>query len=250
LSEQSNKKHDTFVPNVRPLALDRCRRAIIIKVMLPHIQPINPTRIAQPFDHLDWIFELKHDGFRALAYVEDGTCRLISRKQIIYKSFGALAAALADLPVANAILDGELVCLGADGRSQFIELMRKRRREAVFYAFDLLWHDGEDLRPLPLVERKRRLRRLVRSHDRLLFAEQIQGKGVELFQAICARDIEGIVAKHRLGPYVARPVTWFKVLNENYSQRRGRLEMFDKFRTTRREQKPPVLESGAGDRAS
>jgi len=130
LREQSNKKHDTFVPNMRPLALDRCRRAIIIKVMLPHIQPINPTRIAQPFDHLDWIFELKHDGFRALAYVEDGTCRLISRKQIIYKSFGALAAALADLPVANAILDGELVCLGADGRSQFIELMRKRRRDA------------------------------------------------------------------------------------------------------------------------
>jgi len=100
------------------------------------------------------------------------------------------------------------------------------------------------------VERKRRLRRLVRSHDRLLFAEQIQGKGVELFQAICARDIEGIVAKHRLGPYEARPVTWFKVLNENYSQRRGRLEMFDKFRTTRREQKPPVLESGARDTGS
>lgn len=66
---------------------------------------------------------------------------------------------------------------------------------------------------LPLVKRKRRLRRLIRGRDRLLFAEQIQGKGIELFEAICSRDIEGIVAKHRLGPYAATPVTWFKVLN-------------------------------------
>jgi bifunctional non-homologous end joining protein LigD len=59
--------------------------------MLPRISPINPTRIAAPFDHADWFFELKHDGFRALAYIDDGTCQLISRKQIIYKSFGTLA---------------------------------------------------------------------------------------------------------------------------------------------------------------
>jgi bifunctional non-homologous end joining protein LigD len=124
---------------------------------------------------------------------------------------------------------GELVCLGADGRSQFLELMRRRRRDACFYSWDLLWLDDEDLRALPLVERKRRLRRLIRGHDRLLFAEQIQGKGIELFRAICARDLEGIVAKHRLGPYEPTPVTWFKVLNPDYSQKRGRKEMFEKF---------------------
>lgn len=197
--------------------------------MLPRIQPINPTRIAAPFDHADWFFELKHDGFRALAYIEDDTCQLISRKQIIYKSFDTLAAALSDLP-SNAILDGEIACLGADGRSQFLDLMRKRRRDAVFYAFDLLWHDGEDLRQLPLVERKRRLRRLIKGRAGLLFAEQIQGSGVELFAAICARDLEGIVAKHRLGPYTPTPVTWFKVLNPDYTQKRGRREMVDKFR--------------------
>jgi ATP-dependent DNA ligase len=64
----------------------------------------------------------------------------------------------------------------------------------------------------------------------LLFAEQIQGSGIELFQAICARDLEGIVAKHRLGPYAETPVTWFKIVNDGYSQKRGRREMFDKFR--------------------
>lgn len=76
---------------------------------LPRIAPINPARITQPFDHPDWIFELKHDGFRAVAYIEDGTCQLISRKQIIYKSFVTLTAALSDLP-GNAVLDGEIVC--------------------------------------------------------------------------------------------------------------------------------------------
>ena len=74
--------------------------------MLPRIAPINPTRIAAPFDHQDWVFELKHEGFRALAYIEDGSCKLISRKEIVYKSFAGLSAALAKLPVKNAILDG------------------------------------------------------------------------------------------------------------------------------------------------
>jgi bifunctional non-homologous end joining protein LigD len=96
-------------------------------------------------------------------------------------------------------------------------------------AWDLLWLDGEDLRQLPLVERKRRLRRLIKGHAELLFADQIQGSGTELYKAICARDLEGIVAKHRVGPYEARPVTWFKVLNPNYSQARGRQDMFEKF---------------------
>src|SRR5207302_2816730 len=59
-----------------------------------------PTRIAAPFDHADWLFELKHDGFRALAYIESGACRLISRKQIQYKRFATLCTAMAALPVS------------------------------------------------------------------------------------------------------------------------------------------------------
>jgi len=140
--------------------------------MLPRITPINPSGIAAPFDHQDWVFELKHDGFRAVAYIEKSACTLISRKQVVYKSFAGLAKALAALPVQNAILDGEIVSLDADGRSQFLQLMRRRRADACFYAFDLLWLDGEDLRQMPLVERKRRLRRLIRGHERLLFADK------------------------------------------------------------------------------
>jgi bifunctional non-homologous end joining protein LigD len=110
---------------------------------------------------------LKHDGFRAVAYVEDGTYRLISRKQIQYKSFAGLATALAALPVTDAILDGEIVCLDQDGRSQFRQLMRRRSQDVSFYAFDLIWHNGIDLRGLPLLERKSRLRALVRGPNRI-----------------------------------------------------------------------------------
>jgi bifunctional non-homologous end joining protein LigD len=129
--------------------------------------------VAAAFDHQDFVFELKHDGFRAVAYIEDGTCRLISRKQIQYKSFAGLCTAMAGLPVKNAILDGELVCLDQDGRSQFRQLMRRKSQDVCFYAFDLLWLDGHDLRGLPLLERKSRLRKLVRGRTGFLYAEHV-----------------------------------------------------------------------------
>lgn len=196
--------------------------------MLPRVTPVNPKRIAAPFDGADFLFELKHDGFRAVAYVEDGA-ELVSRKRNTYKSFTGLAAALATLPVKSAILDGEIVCLGSDGRSLFVDLMRRRRGDAVFYAFDLLWHDGDDLRGLPLIERKRRLRRLVKKSRNLslLFANHVERHGVRFFELVCERDCEGIVAKHKRATY---GVGWFKILNPEYTQKRGRREMFDGFR--------------------
>lgn len=170
--------------------------------MLHRIQPINPSRIAAPLDDPDFIAELKHDGFRALAYIESGAARLISRKQIVYKSkpFVSLCALLAQLPVRDAILDGELVCLDADGRSQFMDLMRRRRRRDVcYYAFDLLWLNGIDLRQLPLLDRKAELRKLVHGKRGILYADHLRGGAVELFQQCCASDLEGIVLKAARG---------------------------------------------------
>jgi bifunctional non-homologous end joining protein LigD len=173
--------------------------------MLPRVQPINPARIAAAFDHPDWIFELKHDGFRAVAYIENGACRLISRKQIQYKSFAGLRTALANLPVKTAILDGEIVCLDQDGRSQFRQLMRRPSQDVCFYAFDLLWLNGEDLRGLPLLDRKSQLRKLVRGRTGFLYAEHVPVKGKDLYGVICREDLEGIVAKHKLAPYAEKP---------------------------------------------
>jgi bifunctional non-homologous end joining protein LigD len=80
------------------------------------------TRIATPFDHPDFLFELKHDGFRSLAYISGGHCELVSRRKYSYKSFESLKTALAKLKATDAILDGEICCLDSQGRSQFNEL--------------------------------------------------------------------------------------------------------------------------------
>jgi len=203
----------------------------IIRVMLPRIQPINPSRIGAPFDHDDWIFEWKADGWRCMAYVENDVCELVSRNGNVYKSFARLTKELAALPVKSAIIDAEVVVLDPEGKSVFHDLMNKRRAVALLYAFDLLYQDGHDLRQLPLLERKKRLKHLIQGHPGLMYADHIAAKGVDLFQLICEMDLEGIVCKHKLTPYVSRPQVWFKVVNPNYSQHRARREMFEKFRT-------------------
>ena len=197
---------------------------------LPRVQPINPTRIVEPFNHSNFVFELKHDGFRAVAYIENSKCELVSRKNIVYKSFAGLTSMMAKLPVNNVILDGELVCLDNDGRSVFLDLIRRKRQDARFYAFDLLWLDGNDLRGLTFLERKRQLRKVVRGRAGFLYAEHVPVEGKDLYQVICRENLEGIVAKHHLAPYVTSPPTWFKVLNPDYTQKRGRRELFDAFR--------------------
>jgi bifunctional non-homologous end joining protein LigD len=200
--------------------------------MLPRIQPVAPKRIQAPFDHTEFVFELKMVGWRCLAYIEDRTCRLISRKQNQLKSFGPLTAALARLKVQNAIIDAEVVCLDAKGKSVFLDLKRPRKANAILYAFDLLWLNNEDLRNLSLIERKLRLRQLIRaSRNRsLLYASHMERHGVRLFQAICEQDCEGIVGKYKRGTYTTAPTSWVNILNPSYSQMRGRDEMSENFR--------------------
>jgi len=108
--------------------------------------------------------------------------------------------------------------------------MRRRRQNVCFYAFDLLWLDGADWRGRTFLERKSRLRRVVRGRTGFLYAEHVPTTGKDLYQVICREDLEGIVAKHKLSPYVTSQPSWFKVLNPNYTQKRGRREMFDGFR--------------------
>jgi bifunctional non-homologous end joining protein LigD len=94
---------------------------------LPKIEPMVLSLIPEPFDHPDWIFELKHDGFRAIAYLQNGVCQLVSRRRNEYRSFKRLQTELArTLKVDDAILDGEIVCLDQGGRSMFNELLFRR----------------------------------------------------------------------------------------------------------------------------
>ncbi len=186
------------------------------------------ARLRAPFDHRDWIFELKYDGFRALLRVENGRARLVSRNGHTFKTFPALTDALSQsLAVPDAVLDGEIVHLGPDGRPMFYDLMRRRSPQH-FYAFDLLWLGGRDLRKLPLLERKRVLRSMVAgSPSPLLYVDHLAENGTALYRAVCGHDLEGIVAKLANAPYTPEATTWVKVKNPEYSQAVRRHDFFN-----------------------
>jgi bifunctional non-homologous end joining protein LigD len=196
-------------------------------VHLPSISPARLVRVPEPFDHPDWLFEMKYDGLRAMAYNHDGKAELISRKGSVYESFAPLRAQLATLG-HDVILDGEITLLDQNGRPQFNDLLRKRG-EPVFYVFDCLWLDGRDLRSLPFIVRKGILEGIIPAESPLLYARHVETGGVDLYRLACEQDMEGIVCKHKLSAYGSDELPWIKILNPNYSQRAKRLE-FEKKR--------------------
>jgi bifunctional non-homologous end joining protein LigD len=200
----------------------------------------NPTLVRQPFNDPDFLFELKHDGFRALAYISGGHCELISRRRNSYKSFGQLRSNLAKLKVKNAVIDGELVCLDSEGRSIFNELLL-RKGCPIFYAFDLLYLNDRDLRQHPLIERKEKLRALIEKSGLpdVICGKYVEERGVDLYNEVCERNLEGVVAKRKSGTY-STVSGWLKIKNPNYTQSERRHELFDAFKTkTMRRGLPP-----------
>jgi bifunctional non-homologous end joining protein LigD len=193
-------------------------------------QPLRSKSV--PFDDPQWIFELKYDGFRALAYLENGRCRLISRNGTTFASFSNLASSIGSSINRNAVLDGEIVCLDSNGCPQFNDLLF-HRGDPCFFAFDILSLNGRDLRWNALIERKAELRRLLGSKpQRVLYADHVERDGCRLFELICQRDLEGIVAKLKYGNYTSEKEqsTWIKVKNREYGQAKGRAEFFDRGR--------------------
>jgi bifunctional non-homologous end joining protein LigD len=126
------------------------------------------------------------------------------------------------------VLDGEIVCLDDDGRPNFHKLLF-RRDWPLFFAFDVLSINGEDLTAAPLLERKRRLRKLMpRIESRLQYVDHVKARGRDLFREVCRRDFEGIVAKCTQAVYSTDGVrtSWIKIKNPTYSQMVGRHELF------------------------
>ena len=126
----------------------------------------------------------------------------------------------------EAIFDGEVIAADATGRPQFYDLLRRTRSPA-YAAFDLLWLDGADLRPLPLSERRQRLHSVVpKGSASVSETLSVVGRGCELFDLMCTNDLEGIVAKRLADPYNSR-VRWLKIKNRGYSQEEGRADLFN-----------------------
>jgi ATP-dependent DNA ligase len=145
------------------------------------------------------------------------------------------------LKVQNAVIDGELVCLDEEGRSIFNELLF-RRGCPTFYAFDLLYLNGRDLRQLPLIERKEKLRTLIEKSGLpdVICGKYVEGRGVDLFNEVVRRNLEGVVAKRKTGMY-ATISGWLKIKNPNYTQSERRHKLFDSFKVKQgKRELPPI----------
>ena len=185
------------------------------------ITPMLATLVDAPFDDSGWLFEVKWDGFRAIATIDaDGTVALTSRNGLdLLKRFTDLAgigAAFSSLPV---IVDGEICALDAQGRSSFQALQQvemnartQSRTPLTFVAFDLIYAEGRDLRSQPLEERKAKLEALiVQGHD-VLYSQHIIGRGKDFFELAQREALEGIIGKRRDSPYRStRSRDWFKI---------------------------------------
>jgi bifunctional non-homologous end joining protein LigD len=169
----------------------------------------------------EWLHEQKFDGYRILAELDRGTVRLLSRRFKDWtEAFPTVAAAVARLPVAHAVLDGEVAALLPDGRTSFQALQNARTgagADIAYFVFDLLALDHDDLTQLPLEDRKARLEQLVAPPGGpgrpgvIRYSDHVLGDGPAFFALACQRGLEGIVSKRRDKPYVpGRGTTWLK----------------------------------------
>jgi len=170
----------------------------------------------------DFIHEIKLDGYRMLARLGAGVATLHTRSGKDWtERMPALRDALRSLGADSAVLDGEVVALDERGVSNFQTLQNSlneaRDGELVYFVFDLLHEGGEDLRALPLVERKSRLRALLEAHaatlgNRVRFSAHVVGSGPEFFENACKLGLEGTIAKRALSPYRSgRGRDWLKI---------------------------------------
>ena len=190
------------------------------------IEPMLCQTADAPFSGDDWLFELKYDGFRLLAYGGAGRAALRYRSGIDPTDrYPELASALRALPIAQLILDGEIVMLDGEGKPDFSRLQQRAQisktselqraalaQPVTYVVFDLLAAGGYDLRGLPLVERKALLEQIVPKVGPLRYAEHVVGQGEALLAQVVARGLEGVVAKKAKSPYRStRSKDWLKM---------------------------------------
>jgi bifunctional non-homologous end joining protein LigD len=175
------------------------------------------TSLERPPTGKEWVHEIKLDGYRIQLRVEGGKAALRTRTGLDWTSrFSAIAQAAGVLP--DALIDGEVVALNAHGAPDFpalqVALSEGRTKDLVYFAFDLLFEAGEDLRALPLDARKQRLAALLEAHGdglRIRYVEHLENSGDAVLRSACQLDLEGIVSKRRDAPYASgRSGAWTK----------------------------------------
>lgn len=188
------------------------------KSALPEpLKPMLATLVDAPFDSKDWLYEIKWDGYRAIAYTNNGDVSLLSRnKKPFTDRYTPVTEALQNLGI-NAVLDGEVVALNEDGVAGFQLLQNWQNNPAVslqYYVFDIIWLDGYDLTALPLVQRKNILKKILPAkHAVLKYSDHVMSKGTAFFEAALQQGLEGIMAKRADSIYQTgnRTEDWVKI---------------------------------------
>ncbi len=211
-----------------------------VKQKFPNdLSPMLATLVDKPFDSPDWIYEVKWDGYRALAFINKGKVELKSRNNKSFdEKFYPVYDALTKLKM-NAVLDGEVIVINDQGLSDFGRLQNWRSEadgELKFYVFDILWLDGLSLVHLPLTERRRILQDLLPEHDMIKLSQAFDSTGTEFFKVAQQMKLEGIMAKKADSDYKPglRSREWLKIkVNQRqevviggYTQNEGSVKTF------------------------
>jgi bifunctional non-homologous end joining protein LigD len=192
--------------------------------MPARLEPMLATGVAQAFSDPGWLYEIKWDGVRALAWLEQARVELRSRTgRVVTQQYPELAVLAECVRARRAILDGEIVVLDRHGRGDFERLAERMHirlpslkllssAPVTYYVFDLLYCDGYDLREAPLIARKELLRRLLDARDPLRYSDHHPEQGKELFELAREKDLEGIIAKRAASAYTSgRSRDWLKL---------------------------------------
>ena len=175
-----------------------------VKPMPHNIEPMLATLGNEPFDHPDWIFEVKWDGYRAIAEIREGDVSLYSRKRTsLNKKFLPIVESLHKFRF-EAVLDGEIVVVDDQGHPDFQMLQNYQKSGSghlLYYVFDLLYFQGHDLTNLPLLRRKELLKKILPSSPKIRFSDHVSKEGVSFFNVVKEKGLEGIIAKHSQSAY-------------------------------------------------
>ncbi len=181
-----------------------------------NIAPMLATLVDKPFDEAGWLYEVKWDGYRALAYLNKGEVDVRSRNNKSFnEKFYPVYSALQQWKI-NAVLDGEIIVINEKGISDFENLQHWRSEadgELIFYVFDILWYDGYDLMSIPLIERKQILQAVIPQSNIIRISESFETGATEFFEVAKQMHLEGIIAKRENSMYKAgfRTKEWLKI---------------------------------------
>ena len=187
------------------------------KTAMPtNLRPMLATLVDEPFTDNEWQFELKLDGYRTLAYINEGTVDLRSRKNNSFnKQFDDIKKGLEEWKI-NAVIDGEVVVLNEEGRPDFNKIQlwdTQREGHLAYYVFDLLWLDGLNIMDEPLYVRREILKQIMPESGIIRYSDHIDDIGEEFFKIARKNNLEGIVAKQKNSVYIpdSRAKTWLKI---------------------------------------